>query len=226
MLNPPPLPALFVGAIMGNILTILTEYLTAIYIPSTHNPDPERRLYASCLLSILFPIGMFWYGFTASPSKHWILPTLSTSCATIGIYSIYLAVCNYFADTYHRYASSALAAQGFSRNMMAAAFPLITDAMFLRLGFAGASSLLGGVAVLLTGVPWVLVFWGGRIRARSQFAKVSPKSPLNIFCTLGFIGFNNVGWSLGESTGPNSRAPCSLTRFSIANFYQDVKKKE
>ncbi|RPB21585.1 putative MFS transporter [Terfezia boudieri ATCC MYA-4762] len=163
--------ALFVGAIMGNILTILMEYLIATYIPSTNIPEPERRLYASCLLSILFPIGLFWYGFSASPNNHWILPTLSTGCATIGIYSIYLAVCNYFADIYHRYASSALAAQGFSRNMMAAAFPLITDKMFLRLGFAGASGLLGGVAVLLTGVPWALVFWGGKIRARSNFAK-------------------------------------------------------
>ncbi|KAF8422532.1 putative MFS multidrug transporter [Tirmania nivea] len=162
--------ALCVGAIIGNILTILIERLTTTYCPSSSTPDPEQRLYASCLLSILFPIGMFWYGFTASPDKHWILPTLSTGCAAIGIYSIYLAVCNYFADTYHRYASSALAAQGFSRNMMASAFPLITDAMFLRLGFAGASSLLGGVAVLLTAVPWILVFWGGRIRAKSRFA--------------------------------------------------------
>lgn len=116
---------------------------------------------------------MFWYGFTTYPTMHWIIPTLATGCATIGIYSIYLAVCNYFADTYHRYASSALAAQGFSRNMMAAAFPLVTDAMFMKLGFAGAGSLLGGLAMLLTGVPWVLVFWGEKIRARSKFAMVS-----------------------------------------------------
>ena len=31
----------------------------------------------------------------------------------MGIFSIYLAVFNYLADTYHRYASSALAAQSF-----------------------------------------------------------------------------------------------------------------
>lgn len=41
-----------------------------------------------------------------------------------GIFSIYLAVFNYLADSYHRYASSALAAQSFSRNMLAGAFPL------------------------------------------------------------------------------------------------------
>ena len=33
----------------------------------------------------------------------------------MGIFSIYLAVFNYLADTYHRYASSALAAQSFCK---------------------------------------------------------------------------------------------------------------
>ena len=87
--------------------------------------------------------------------------------------------------------------------MMAAAFPLIADAMFLRLGFEGASSLLGGVAMLLTGVPWVLVLWGGKIRARSRFAKVSPKLTL-IFDAAGGRG---VAWltlvwvMLGSNSG-------------------------
>lgn len=62
--------------------------------------------------------------------------------------------------------------------MVAGAFPLITDAMFHRMTFAGASSFLGGVAAFLTVVPWVLVFFGTRIRARSKFAKVfTPVSP-------------------------------------------------
>lgn len=63
---------------------------------------------------------------------------------------------------------------------MVAVFPFVTNPMFFRLGFAGGSSLLGGVAMLLTGVPWVLVIWGERIRARSRFAKVR----LDIFFTL------------------------------------------
>lgn len=59
--------------------------------------------------------------------------------------------------------------------MLAGAFPLVTDAMFHRMTFAGASSFLGGVAALLTIVPWVLVFFGTRIRARSKFAKVCAR---------------------------------------------------
>ncbi|MCJ1367330.1 hypothetical protein MMC16_006462 [Acarospora aff. strigata] len=88
----------------------------------------------------------------------------------MGIFSIYLAVFNYLADTYHRYASSALAAQSFCRNMLGGIFPLITNPMFRRMTIAGASSFLGGVGALLTIVPWILVFYGPRIRARSKLA--------------------------------------------------------
>ena len=49
-------------------------------------------------------------------------------------------------------------------------FPLITAQMYNRLGYGPASSLLGGIGTLLTVVPWILVFYGPRIRARSKFA--------------------------------------------------------
>jgi len=49
-------------------------------------------------------------------------------------------------------------------------FPLITTQMYTQLGFAPASSLLGGIGALLTVVPWILVLYGPRIRARSKFA--------------------------------------------------------
>jgi hypothetical protein len=64
--------------------------------------------------------------------------------------------------------------------------------MFNNLGFPAASSLLGGIVsyivircfksliflqgALLTIVPWVLVFYGPKIRARSKFASVCLSS--------------------------------------------------
>lgn len=49
-------------------------------------------------------------------------------------------------------------------------FPLVTAQMYNQLSFGGASSLLGGIGTLLTLVPWILVFYGPKIRARSKFA--------------------------------------------------------
>ena len=49
-------------------------------------------------------------------------------------------------------------------------FPLVTTQMYNKLGYGPASSLLGGIGTLLTVVPWILVFYGPRIRAGSKFA--------------------------------------------------------
>lgn len=76
---------------------------------------PERRLYFAGIETSLLPVGLFWFGWTARPTIHWLVPTLAVGCSTIGIYSIYLAVYNYLADTYGQYTSSALAAQSFCK---------------------------------------------------------------------------------------------------------------
>jgi multidrug resistance protein len=176
--------AMIVGACLSTVLSIYQDSLLANFLQySKKNPanqsrlirnldlsSPEGRLYFACIESALLPIGLFWFGWTQFSSIPWIVPTLAIGCATMGIYSIYLATFNYLADTYHRYASSALAAQSFCRNVLGGIFPLVTTAMFNHLTFQGASSLLGGIGALLTIVPWVLVFYGPRIRARSKFA--------------------------------------------------------
>jgi len=176
--------AMMVGAALSTVISIYQDRILAHYLASSgkniENPgrlrrnldlsSPEGRLYFACIESALLPIGLFMFGWTQFPSIPWIVPAISIAFATMGIYSIYLATFNYLADSYHRYASSALAAQSFCRNMLGGVFPLVTVQMFNGLTFQGAASLLGGLAALLTIVPWVLVFYGPRIRARSRFA--------------------------------------------------------
>ena len=157
------------GSLIGTGLSIYQDRLARQYWPK-FTAVPEGRLYFACLESALLPVGLFWFGWTARSDVHWISPTLALGTAQIGIFSIYLAVFNYLADVYHRYASSALAGQSFCRNVLAAVFPLFTKQLFSRLGYGGASSLLGGIAVILTAVPWVLVFYGETIRSRSKVA--------------------------------------------------------
>src|SRR5690625_3882770 len=103
--------ALCIGTIISPCLSIYQERLAKRLGKMTSTP--EGRLYFPCVASILMPIGMFWFGWSSFPTNHWIIPAISICCITMGIYSIYLAVFNYLADTYHRYASSAIAAQSF-----------------------------------------------------------------------------------------------------------------
>ncbi|KAI4287794.1 MAG: hypothetical protein L6R35_002949 [Caloplaca aegaea] len=157
-----------VGALLSTVLSIYQEKAAIHY--GKFSSTPEGRLYYSCIESALLPIGLFWFGWTSFPQTHWILPALAVGCATMGIFSIYLSVFLYLADTYHRYASSALAAQSFCRNIVGGLFPLFADRMFRAMTYQGASSFLGGVGAVLTIVPWVLVVSGPKIRARSKFA--------------------------------------------------------
>lgn len=160
--------AMCIASILAALLSIHQEKIGRKY--GKLSSTPESRLYFVCVESALMPIGMFLFGWTGAEKMHWLAPAISIGIATIGIFSIYLATFNYLADTYHRYASSALAAQSFCRNMLGGIFPLITTQMYTKLGYGPASSLLGGIGTLLTAVPWILLFYGPRIRARSRFA--------------------------------------------------------
>ncbi|KAL2163334.1 hypothetical protein VTH06DRAFT_5391 [Thermothelomyces fergusii] len=161
----PPPGAAAAGSLSDRIWALLRRRFPA--------SAPESRLYFTCVTSTFLPAGLFVFGFSARPDAHWIGPTIGLVLATMGILSVYLAVFNYFADTYHKYASSALAAQSFCRNVLGGAFPLVAGPLFNNLGPARAGAVLGSIATALTVVPWVLVFFGDTIRARSPFARQS-----------------------------------------------------
>ncbi|KAB8349831.1 hypothetical protein FH972_023844 [Carpinus fangiana] len=164
--------AMCVGSVLATVLSLHHDAIAAKWFPRRllESKSPETRLYFAGVEGALLPIGLFWYGWSAQIGTHWIVPTLALSCATMAMFSIYLAVFSYLSAAYRQYAASANAAQSFARNMLGGAFPLFSEAMFRRLGFGGACSLLGGVGILLTFVPWALIFYGPQIRARSKFA--------------------------------------------------------
>lgn len=162
--------AIIVGALVAASLCVMQDYALKRCWPNLSH-RPESRLYFSCGMSLLLPAGLFWFGWTARAGVPWIVPTIAIGVFIVGIFVIYLAVFNYLADSYNQYASSALAAQSMCRNLLAGVFPLFTKPMFEDLGFGPAGSLLGGIAVLLCLVPWILCFYGRAIRERSALIR-------------------------------------------------------
>ncbi|EYE92297.1 MFS general substrate transporter [Aspergillus ruber CBS 135680] len=148
------------GTLLMTTISILQEQLATRQ--KGWNSVPEHRLYFSCVESICLPIGLFIFGWTPHYHVHWIVPAIGVCISTAGIFSVYLSVFNYLTDTYHQYASSALAAQSFCRNMLGGVFPLVSRQLFSNLTYRPAGSLLGGIGATLTLVPWVLVFMGRR----------------------------------------------------------------
>ncbi|KAL9083094.1 MAG: hypothetical protein Q9159_005968 [Coniocarpon cinnabarinum] len=158
-----------ITSLIMTTLSIYQEKLTLKYRPEAAK-SPEARLWFAAIESIFLPIGLFWFGWTSQASIHWIVPTLGLCSATIGIFAIYLATFNYLADSYLSFASSAIAGQSLCRNLLGGAFPLFAEAFFGNVGIGRASSILGAIGALLSAVPFVLAWFGPRIRARSRFA--------------------------------------------------------
>jgi multidrug resistance protein len=113
--------AMCIASILATILSIYQEKIARRYGKLANSP--EGRLYFACVESACMPIGLFMFGWTSFASVHWIVPSIAIGIATVGIFAIYLSTFNYLADTYHRYASSALAAQSFCRNMLGKSHP-------------------------------------------------------------------------------------------------------
>ncbi|GAA5868942.1 hypothetical protein JCM3774_006798 [Rhodotorula dairenensis] len=163
----------FIGALLSYILHLtIQERIYQRAVTAGHGKaKPEVRLYASAVGSILYCIGAFGFGWTAREWIHWIVPCIFITMLNLGIYTIYLGTYLYISDTYDKYSSSGQAAQSLLRNILGATFPFFGIQMYDRLGFPWASSLIGFIAGVMAIVPWTLILFGARLRARSKVAQ-------------------------------------------------------
>jgi len=169
--------ALSVGAVIGTIVNPIRDKL---YLRTASKnkeqpgkPVPEARLYFAVPGSLIFTVGLFWYGWSSYSHVHWIVPTIGIALVGFGIYEIYMAVVNYLADAYEKYAASALSAASLGRNTFGAFLPLASQSLFPNLGFHWASSLLGFIGLALSVVPVILLLKGPEIRLHSPFMSES-----------------------------------------------------
>ncbi|ETS64313.1 hypothetical protein PaG_01157 [Moesziomyces aphidis] len=156
------------AGVVGNLMNPIQEYL---YRKNFAKRGPEARLYLACAGAVFFPLGCFIYAWTSFPHTSIAGPVVGVATLMVAIYHIYLAVFNYLADAYLTYASSALAAQSFARNLFGFIFPLIVEKLYRGLGYQWASTLSAFLGAALGVVPFVLFFHGKKIRAKSKISQ-------------------------------------------------------
>ncbi|KAI0369756.1 MFS general substrate transporter [Pilatotrama ljubarskyi] len=159
--------AMIIGPLVGLAIQMYQEKLYAKYAPTK---GPEARLFSACVGAILFPAGIFIYAWCTFESVHWIGMAMGIFVIMTALFVLYVAVFTYLADCYGIFASSALAGQSLSRNLMGMAFPLFTEQMFSRLTYHWGNTLFGCIAVAMIPIPYVLMWKGPAIRASSKFA--------------------------------------------------------
>lgn len=132
---------------------------------------PEFRVPLMVPGSLLVPIGLFIYGWSAQKHTHWIIPNIGAALCAAGVIIGFQGIQTYVVDSYTRYAASALGAITVLRSLAGFGFPLFAPYMYNALEYGWGNSLLGFIAVGLgLPAPFLLWFFGQRLRARSTFA--------------------------------------------------------
>ncbi|EFZ02209.1 MFS transporter [Metarhizium robertsii] len=131
--------------------------------------EESRRLPLACMGGPLFVISLFWLGFSAKISIPFVVPMLAGIPFGMGYMLIFMALLNYLTDSYEIFAASANAAASCCRSILAVVLPLATTHMFRELGIAGACSLIGGLSAVMCVIPFIFIWKGPSIRARSKF---------------------------------------------------------
>ncbi|PYH33093.1 putative MFS transporter [Aspergillus neoniger CBS 115656] len=133
---------------------------------------PEFRLPALMIGAVIIPIGLLWYGWSARPNVHWIMPNIGAAIYGADALHEIQCIVGYTMDTYPKYASSAVAAVMFVRSLLTFALPLVAPRLYGDLGLGWGNTLLALIAVVV-GIlaPILLKRYGVALRRRSPYAR-------------------------------------------------------
>ncbi|WWC59282.1 uncharacterized protein I303_101833 [Kwoniella dejecticola CBS 10117] len=166
----------YLTIVIGASIGLATNFIQdAIYRRRVSIDGIEARLYSPMVGGIGLAIGCVWFGLTSLPSVHWILPCIGIVIIIASIFPIYLSGFIYISECYGSYASSAIAAQSWVRNTVAAVFIFFILSMYDALTPRWTCVTWGCVALLLSSVPFIAFKYGPQIRARSKFSKLLMK---------------------------------------------------
>ncbi|KAL4905562.1 hypothetical protein BDW74DRAFT_185083 [Aspergillus multicolor] len=160
--------AIATGEVLGSQVTAyLMDWHYARHRTTHSDLTPESRLPLTLLGALLGPLGLFFYGWSASYKLHWSIVDTAMFLASFGMQSNGMPMSAYIIEVYPQHISSAAAAAQLLRSLTAFCFPLFAPSMYKVLGYGWANSTLA-FAGLALGVPAPLGLWwvGGRLRAR------------------------------------------------------------
>lgn len=164
----------FLGLFVGSSVTLVGYcFFNKIFVAPRLGTDrwkPEYRQLPVMLGSILFPISLFWFGWSSLPSIHWISPIIASGFFSVAVFLLFQGILSYLAEGYPRYAASVFASNDLMRSAVAGAFPLFSTQMFNNLTVQGGVSLLAGLATAMLPLPWLLYKFGPRLRQASKNA--------------------------------------------------------
>ncbi|PSN61323.1 MFS general substrate transporter [Corynespora cassiicola Philippines] len=165
----------FLGIVVGITSGLATNIYQERYfqnqiIRAGGRDVPEARVHLAKIASVVLPVSLLVFAFTANPSIHPIFAIAASMFWGWSFYTLILMTLTYTEDAYRTYSASALAGIGLVRNLAGAGFPVLGRVMFLSQGTRNASLILAAMAVGMLPIPYVLARYGKSLRRRSPWA--------------------------------------------------------
>ncbi|PCG91885.1 Major facilitator superfamily domain, general substrate transporter [Penicillium occitanis (nom. inval.)] len=137
--------------------------------PLRDSPPPEFRVPLMIVAVLMFPIGLFWLGWSAQAHTSWIMVDIGALIFVAGDFLGSQASAAYLYDEFTTHSASANAANRLLSNIMGFVFPLFAPQLYERLDYGWGNSLLAFIwIVTVVPIPFVLWFWGDRLRAKGR----------------------------------------------------------
>lgn len=164
--------SLAVGFFLGTQISApLNDRFYRVFKAKYGEGRPEFRVPMMIPGSLLVPVGLFIYGWSAQYATHWIVPNVGAAIFAAGVIMGFQCIQTYLIDSYTRFAASAVAAATVLRSLAGFGFPLFAPYMYAALGYGWGNSLLGFIAIAVgVPAPFILWFFGAKLRAKSKFA--------------------------------------------------------
>ncbi|THU89222.1 MFS polyamine transporter [Dendrothele bispora CBS 962.96] len=136
--------------------------------------EPEFRVPTIVPGTILLPLGILMAGWGAQNHAHWIVVDIGIFCVGMGQILAFQCIQTYIVDVFPLYAASALAVLAFTRSLCGFSFPLFANSLYESFGYGKGNTIVSAIAIALgCPAPWILWFYGKKIRDASRHAKKS-----------------------------------------------------
>ncbi|KAF5347377.1 hypothetical protein D9758_011284 [Tetrapyrgos nigripes] len=124
--------ATFAGGLGGNLI------YRRLAARNGGKGTPEMRIPLLIVGSVLMPIGIFWYGWSAQAQIHWIMPIIGTAIFGFAVNMSSILIQLYLVDSF-TYAASSVAAASTFRSLLGFAFPLFGAQLYEKLDYGGGN---------------------------------------------------------------------------------------
>ncbi|KAK8068657.1 MFS general substrate transporter [Apiospora saccharicola] len=119
--------SIFVFAVLTQACYLLWQKFTIVPHMRKGDFKPEMVLPPTIFGAVTLPICLFWFGWSAKASIHWMVPTVGSGLFSIGVITLYNALYTYIGICYSQYAASLFAGATLFRALFGATFPLFVS---------------------------------------------------------------------------------------------------